>query len=333
MRCGRQFGRTAGVTASRHPFAALCIPLLLLGVEPGHTEPLRTTKIIVPGTPGASNDILARLLAQQIERAEGVKLVVENRPGAGNIVGSEAAARAAPDGKTLLINTPPFVIDPHLRKLPYDPFTSFEPICLLAHSPIVLVVNRTASYRTLADLLTAARARPRTLTVGGVGPATVGHIAVEALNRAAKVDVMFVAYPGNPPAVTALLGGHLDAVITGYPVVAGLLKSGELRALAATTPARIEPLPDLPTVAEAGYGEYGFDLWMGMVAPAHTPPEMISVLSGWFTAALRQPDTKERLASQGVYPSAVCGAEFGAFLRKEYDAYGRIIRDAHFKVE
>jgi tripartite-type tricarboxylate transporter receptor subunit TctC len=318
---------------SRRQFAALCIPLLMLSVQPGHTQTARTIKIIVPGTPGASNDILARVLARQIERAEGATLVVENRPGAGNVVGSEAAARAAPDGNTLLINNPPFVIDPHLRKLPYDPFTAFEPICHLANSPTVFVVNKTSPYRTLADLLAAARTQSRMVTVGGVGPGTVGHIAVEALKHAANVDVIFVAYPGNPPAITALLGGHIDAVLTGYPVVAGLVKSGELRALATASPARIEPLPDLPTVAETGYKAYGFDFWMGVVAPAHTPPETISLLSRWFTAALLQPETKVKLASQGLYPSAVCGADFGAFLRKEHDAYGRIIRGMNIKLE
>jgi len=329
----RRFTAVAGAMAAGRSLLALCIPLLMLSVQPGHAQTARTIKVIVPGTPGASNDVLARVLARQIERAEGATLVVENRPGAGNVIGSEAAARAAPDGNTLLINTPPFVIDPYLRKLPYDPFTAFEPICHLANSPIIFVVNKTSPYRTLADLLAAARARPRTVTVGGVGPGTVGHIAVESLKHMAKVDVIFVAYPGNPPAITALLGGHIDAVITGYSVAAELVKSGELRALATTTPARIEPLPELPTVAETGYRDYGFEFWMGVVAPARTPPETISLLSGWFTAALRQPETKVKLESQGLYPSAVCGADFGAFLRSQYQAYGRIIRDINIKPE
>jgi tripartite-type tricarboxylate transporter receptor subunit TctC len=333
MVCRRQCAAVPSIAAIKHSFLALCIPLLMLSVQPGHTQTARTIKIIVPGTPGASNDILARVLARQIERAEGATLVVENRPGAGNVIGSEAAARAVPDGNTLLINTPPFVIDPHLRKLPYDPFTAFEPICHLANSPTMFVVNKTSPYRTLADLLAAARAQPRTVTVGGVGPGTVGHLAVEALKHAANVDVTFVAYPGNPPAITALLGGHIDAVLTGYPVVAGLVKSGELRALAAATPARIEPLPDLPTVAESGYQDYGFDFWMGVVAPARTPPQTISLLGSWFAAALRQPETKVKLGAQGIYPSVVCGADFGAFLRKEYDAYGRIIRGMNIKLE
>jgi tripartite-type tricarboxylate transporter receptor subunit TctC len=304
-----------------------------LGVHVARSEPAKTVKIVVPGPPGAANDILARLLAEQIGRAEQVTLIVENRPGAGNIVGSEAVARAAPNGNTLLINNPPFVVDPHLRKLRYDPFTSFEPICYLANSPVIIVVNGTSPYRTLADLLTAARAKPRTVTIGGIGPGTTGHIAVESLKHAASIDMIFVAYPGNPPAVTALLGGHIDAVVTGYPVVAELVKSGQLRALATITPRRIEPLPDLPTVAEFGYSDYGFEFWMGVVAPAKTPPETVSLLSRWFTAALWNPETKAKLASQGFYPVGICGAAFAAFLRKEYDSYGRIIREADIKAD
>jgi len=318
-------------TRSSAVLSALLIATL--GIHVGRSEPAKTVKIVVPGPPGAANDILARLLAEQIGRAEQATLIVENRPGAGNIVGSEAVARAAPNGNTLLINNPPFVVDPHLHKLRYGPFTSFEPICYLANSPVIIVVNGTSPYRTLADLLTAARAKPRTVTIGGIGPGTTGHIAVESLKHAAYIDMIFVAYPGNPPAVTALLGGHIDAVVTGYPVVAELVKSGQLRALATITPRRIEPLPDLPTVAEFGYSDYGFEFWMGVVAPAKTPPETVSLLSRWFTAAMWNPETKAKLASQGFYPVGICGAAFATFLRKEYDSYGRIIHQADIKAD
>jgi len=329
----RQCLALATTATSVVSLAALCTLFVLPGTQPGRAETARTIRIVVPGTPGASNDILARLLAKQIERAEGATLIVEDRPGAGNAIGSEAVARAAPDGNTLLINAPPFVIDPYLRKLRYDPFTAFEPICHLASSPTIIVVNGASRYRTLADLLDAARARPGTVSVGGVGPGTTGHIAVESLKRVANAELMFVAYPGNPPAVTALLGGHIDAAITGYPVVAGLMKSGELRTLATTTRTRIEPLPDVPTVAESGYSDYAFDFWMGVVAPAKTPPETISLLGRWFTTALRNPETAAKLASHGLYPLGVCGADFGTFIRKEYEVYGRIIREANIKPE
>lgn len=308
------------------------LAVLALSAQPGWSE-TKTIKIVVPNPPGASTDILARLLAEQIGRAEGATLVVENRPGAGNIVGSETVARAAPDGKTLLINANPFVIDPHLRKLSYDPLTSFEPVCYLANSPSVIVVNSTSPYRTLNDLLSAARTKPDALTIAAVGPGTAAHMAFAMLKHAAEVDMVFVPYPGNPPAINALMGEHVDAAISGYPVVAELVKTGKLRALATTTRTRIEPLPALPTVAEFGYKDYGVDFWMGVVAPARTPPETISQLSGWFTAAMKAPEARAKLVAQTLYPVGICGADFAAFIRKQFDDYGRLIRASQIKVE
>ena len=157
-------------------------------------------------------------------------------------------------------------------------------------------------------------------------------MAVEAFKHAAGVDMIFVPYPGNPQAVTALLGHNIDVALSAYPVVAGLL-SGKLRALVTTNPARIEPLPDLPTVAESGYAGYGLDFWMGVVAPARTPPETISLLSRWFSAAVQAPETKAKLREQGIYPVGTCGADFAAFIRRQSEEYGRIIREANIKLE
>jgi tripartite-type tricarboxylate transporter receptor subunit TctC len=292
-----------------------------------------TTKIVVPNPPGASTDILARLLAEQIGRTEGSTMVVENRPGAGNVIGTESVSRAAADGNTLLINANPFVIDPHLRKLSYDPLTSFELICHLADSPNVFVVNATSPYKSLGDLLAAARDKPGSLTVAAVGPGTASHIGVEVLKRAAEVDITFVPYPGNAPALNALLGEHVTAVFTGYPAVAEFLKTGQLRALASATRTRIEHLPELPTVAEAGYKDYEVNFWIGVVAPAMTPKSTISRLVGSFTAALRAPETKAKLLANGLYPVGQCGGDFAGFIRNQYDEYGRIIRASNIKAE
>jgi len=308
------------------------LAVLALSAQTGWSE-TKTIKIVVPNPPGASPDILARLLAEQIGRAEGAALVIENRPGAGNIVGSEAVARAVPDGKTLLINASPFVIDSHLRRLSYDPLTSFEPVCYLANSPMVIVVSSKSPYRMLDDLLSAARTKPSALTIAAVGPGTAAHMAFATLKHAAQVDMVFVPYPGNPAAVNALMGEHVDAVISSYPVVAELVKSGKLRALATTTRTRIEPLPDLPTVAEFGYKDYGADFWMGVVAPAKTPPEIISKLSGWFTAAMKARETRAKLLAQALYPVGICGADFAGFIRKQSDDYGHLIREFEIKVE
>src|SRR5262245_52116000 len=215
---------------------------LALSGHGGRSQTTGTIKIIVPGPPGASTDTVARLLGEQVGRAERLTIVVENRPGAGNVIGTEAASRAAPDGNTLLINANPFVIDPHLRKLSYDPLTSFEPICHLVNSPLVIVVNSASPYRTLGDLLGAAHAKPGELTLAAVGPGTASHIGFEVLKRAAKVDIIFVPYLGNAPAISALMGQHVTSALTGYTVVAEQLKSGKLRALTSATRTRSELL-------------------------------------------------------------------------------------------
>jgi tripartite-type tricarboxylate transporter receptor subunit TctC len=313
--------------------AFFTIILLSLSDHDAGSQSTRPIKLIVPLAPGGGTDILARLLAEQIGRSQGPTMVIENRPGAGTVIGVEAAMHAAPDGNTLLFNTPPFVINPVLRKLNYDPLTSFEPICHLVSSPSVIAVNSASSYGTLTDLLEAARAKPGELTLGSVGPGTASHIAFEMLKRAANVNITFVPYPGNSPSVSALLGGHVTSVFANYAEVAEQIKAGKLRALATSSRTRIEPLPDVPTVAEFGYKDYEADLWYGVVAPAKTPKETLSQLADWFTAAMQAPETKPKLVAQGFYPVGICGADFGTFIRKKYDEYIRVIRDAHIKAE
>ena len=293
----------------------------------------RTIKIVVAQPPGGAADTLARLLAEQISRTQGLSMVIENRPGAASIIGTEAVSRAAPDGNTLLLISPSFVVNSHLRKLHYDPFNSFESICYLVQTPTVILVNSASPYGTLAELMNAARAKPGDLTLAAAGPATPAHMAFERLKRAANVNMTFVPYSGGTPAVTALLGKHVTSALTDYPGAAVQLKAGKLRALAAATRTRIEALPDVPTVAETGYEDSELDLWFGLAAPAKTPKETVSQLAGWFTAALQASDIKMKLAVQGLYPVGTCGADFGAFLHKQYDESGRVIRESNIKAE
>jgi tripartite-type tricarboxylate transporter receptor subunit TctC len=297
------------------------------------SQTTKTIKNIVPFPAGGGTDILARLLADQIVRAQGVTMLIENRPGAGTVIGSEAASRASPDGNTLLFNTAALVIGPHLRKLNYDPLTSFEPVCHLVDTPVFVVVNAASPYRTLADLFDAARAKPGELTLASVGPAATLHIASEKLKRAANVNMIYVRFPGAAPTVSALLGGHVTAALAEYPVVVEQVKTGKMRALATGSRRRVDPLTDVPTVAETAYQDYEADVWYGVLAPAKTPKETISQLSGWFTAALQAPETKQKLVAQGLFPVGKCSADFGAHIRKQYDEYGRIIREANIKPE
>jgi tripartite-type tricarboxylate transporter receptor subunit TctC len=312
------------------------VVLIILCALSGHGASAQTSspiKIIVPSTPGGGSDVLARLLADQIGRSQGPTMVIENRPGASNTIGAEAVARAAPDGNTLLITTPEFVITPHLRKLNYEPLTSFEPICYLVRSPQAIVVNAASPYRTLADLLEAARSKPGELTLASAGPASSPHIAIEKLKRAAGVNITYVPYQGSGPAVNALMGEHLTAVFASYPNVVEPVRSGRLRALAIASLTRIEQLPEAPTVIESGFKDYEADLWYGVVAPAKTPKEVLAQLAGWFTAAIQVPEIKSKLLAQGLFPVGTCGAGFSDFLRKQYDDYGVAIRDANIKAQ
>src|SRR6478735_8289946 len=287
---------------------------LLAGLSAVHAQSSRTIKLLVPYPPAGTADIVARLLGDQIGRAGGPTIVIENRPGGGTAIASEAVSRAAPDGSTLLMISPEFVITPHLRKPNYDPLTSFEPICQLVNSPTVIVVNAESPYRTLADLLDAARAKPGEVTMASTG---IFQVAIEQLKRAANVNLTFLPYAGNAPASNALLGGHISSLFAVYPTVAELVKSGKLRALAAASLKRIAALPDVPTVIEAGYPGYEVESWSGLLAPAKTPYRDISQLASYFTAALAAPEIKSKLVAQDSYAVSVCGAGFAAFIRKQ----------------
>jgi tripartite-type tricarboxylate transporter receptor subunit TctC len=292
-----------------------------------------TIKVVIPFPAGGSTDTLLRLATEHIGRAHNVAFVIENRPGAGTVIATEAVARAAPDGNTILANANSFVINPHLRKLAYDPLTAFEPICYLVSSPQVIVVNSTSPYRTLADFTQAARAKPGELTMASLGPATAQHIAVEQLKRAAGINVNFLPYPGNVPAVTALLGGHVTSVLANFAEVAGPLQAGNLRALATTAKSRVAPLPQVPTVSEQGYPDYEATVWLGLVAPAKTPPEIVARLGSWFAEAIQSPDVKPKLLDLGLFPIGQCGGSFRSFLQQQFEDYGRHIRAANIKLQ
>ena len=182
-------------------------------------------------------------------------------------------------------------------------------------------------------LVAAARAKPGALTLASAGPATSFHIAIEVLKREANVNLTYVPYPGDPPAINALLGEHVTSMFANYATVSEQLNAGKLRALATGSRTRIEPLPELPTFAESGYKDYEVENWFGVVAPAKTPKETISQLIGWYTAALGISEVKSKLAVQGLFPVAMCGADFVAHIRKQYDEYGRAIREANIKAE
>jgi tripartite-type tricarboxylate transporter receptor subunit TctC len=317
---------------SRAAFVCLLAALLLV-VHDSAWSQARVVKLVVPFPGGGLNESMFRVVADQIGRQGGPTFVIEARPGAGTTIATEAVSRAAPDGNTVLIVSNSFVISPHVRKLTYDPLTSFVPICDLWQSPIVFAVNSASSYYTLADLLAVARVKPAELTLASSGPATGTQIAFEQLRRAANVDMTFVPFGGNGPVVNALLGNHVASALADYGLLGEHFNSGRLRALAVAGRTRIEPLPDVPTVAESGYENYDADIWYGLVAPAKTPKEKIVQFVDWLNSALQDPAVRAKLVAVGLYPVGMCGADFSAFLRKQYDAYGRVIRESNIKAE
>ncbi len=293
----------------------------------------RTVRAIVPTPPAGVNDLMARLMGDYLGKAHGLSMVVENRAGASESIGTEAVARAAPDGNTLLFGSSQVVINPLLRKVNYSPLESFEPVCLMVQAPLVYSVQAASPHRTLKDLLDAARAKPGSVTVGSLGPGTPFDIGLALLKNATNVDITFVPFNGNAPSINALLGGHVTATFNSYSSASAQIKGGLLRPLAVASKTRIPPLPDVPTVIESGVKDYEVAPWFGVYAPAKTPKEIVTQYAEWFSGALKAPEVKEKLAAQELYPQGICGADFSAFLRKQNEEYARVIKEANFKLE
>jgi len=292
----------------------------------------RVIRFIVPVPPGASTDFIARLMAAQIGAKQGVDIVVENRPGASGMIGTEFVSRQAPDGNTVLFTPGTYLIDAQIRKVPYHPVNDFEPLCSLVQAPAVLVVPQSSPYRSLADLLKDARERGR-VSVGAIGPGSSFQLGLLELMSKSNTEVTFVPYQGSAPVLTDTMGGHVSAGIAGFSVVSGALKAGQLRALAVASDSRIAPLPEVPTFKESGFPTVQMDNWFGAIVPAKTPADITTRLIAWLMAAMNVPDVKRKLAVQGLYPVLTCGSDFADLIRKRYAEYGLAIKRAGLKTE
>jgi len=314
--------------------AALALAILTIAAadHPAWSQAARTIRVVLTVPPGGSIDILFRLLADQISSTRGQTVIIESRPGAGGVIAAEAVARAAPDGNTLLSNNNGTIISAILRKVNYDPL-SFEPICYLVTTPQIVVVNSASPYRTLAELLDAARAKPGELSIASVGPNTTQHLGIERLKRLAGANLTYVSYPGGAATANALLGAHVTSAVLNWSEVGEHITAGKARALATMALHRIESMPDLPTVSESGYRDFETDVWFGLVAPAKTPKETVSQLIDWFREALLAPQVKAKLVAQALYPNPKCGAEFDAHLRRQSELFTQLIRDLNIKTE
>jgi tripartite-type tricarboxylate transporter receptor subunit TctC len=295
--------------------------------------PSKPVHIFVPYAAGGGVDILARTLGDVVSRQWGQGVVVENRPGAGGVVASQALAAAAPDGYTLIVVASGHATNPFLyEKLPYDTFRDFTPISLLASSPNILLVKADSPFKTVADVIAQARAKPGSLAYGHAGNGTSTHLAGELLKNLARIDINAIPYKGGAPAVNDLLGGQIPMSFNNGPESVGQLAAGSVRALAVTTASRASFLPEVPSMSETVPG-YDTEVWWGLLGPAGMPPDLVETLSHDFVAALNTDAVKQRLGKLGASPIGSSPKAFDAKIHADYDKWGPIIKAAGMKAE
>jgi tripartite-type tricarboxylate transporter receptor subunit TctC len=293
--------------------------------------PQKSVRIVVPFAPGGASDIIARLLAADLTEAFGQNVVVDNRGGGGTVLGTEIVARAPADGHTLLVNTPSFTINAGVRKLPYDSFADFSPVTLIAVSPLALVTHPSLPVRSMKELIALAKSRPGQLIYASSGQGSPTHMGMELL-RFSGVRMTHVPYKGAAPALTDLIGGHVQLMQTSVIVVKPHAATGRLRPIAVTTAKRSAALPDVQAIAETIPG-YEVLNWWGLTAPAKTPAAIVERLHSEVARSMAKSANRERLVSEGVEPARGGAAEFAAMLRGEADKWGRVGREIHLKLD
>src|SRR6266516_6212194 len=296
--------------------------------------PDRVIKIIVPFAPGGGTDAIARVLAQEIAKDLGGSIIIENKPGAGTIIGAQAVATAEGDGYTLLMGSFAHAVNPSLNaKLPFDPNKDFAPVALVARSPNIVVVNPKSSFRSVADLIAAAKAEPDKISYGTFGTGTSAHLAGEMFKHMARVNLTTVPYKGAAPGITDLIGGQIQVMFTTVASAASLIAGGQLRALAVTSAERSPAFPQLPTVAEAGVPGYAAESWYGLFAPARTPADVIDRLNKSAALAVQSEAFKRLGVNEGLVMVARPPQELDRYVRGEEERWRKVIQDAGIKVE
>jgi tripartite-type tricarboxylate transporter receptor subunit TctC len=310
------------------------LPSVLSNDKAWALYPDRIVRIVVPFAPGGGTDVVARTLAQEMTRDLGVTVMIENKPGAGTIIGTQAVAASDPDGYTLLMGTFANAVNPSLNaKLPYDPHKDFTPVALVARSFNVVVVNPKSPIKSIADLIAAAKADPDKLSYGTFGIGTSAHLAGELFKSLAKVQLTTVNYKGAAPAITDLIGGQIQVMFTTVASAAALIEAGQLRALAVTSKERSPAFPDLPTVAEAGVPGYAAESWYGLFAPARTPADIVERLNKSAATAVQSEAFKKLGVNEGLVMVARPPQEFDRYVRGEEERWRKVIEDAGIKVE
>jgi tripartite-type tricarboxylate transporter receptor subunit TctC len=316
-------------------FTLLLTSLFFTSVVWAQAYPNRPVRVIVPWPPGQATDIAARVVAEKLQQELGQPFVADNRPGAGGSIGTDAVAKAAPDGYTLLAaSSGPISIMPNLQKIPYDPLKDLAPVSLIAMAPFALVTHPSFPASNAAEFVKLVRANPDKYTFSSSGTGATAHLVSELFNSMAGLKARHVPYKGSAPAIADLIGGQISYTLETVASLTGHIKAGRLKVLGVTSGKRTAGLPDVPTLAEAAnIPGYDIGAWIGYAAPPGTPKEIAAKLSAEIAKAMQASDLKERYLALGMDPASSTPDEMAAFMKKEQARYGAIIKNANIKVE
>ncbi|URW82659.1 tripartite tricarboxylate transporter substrate binding protein [Alcaligenes sp. DN25] len=310
--------------------ALTAVPSLVSAQE----YPTKPITIIVPFPAGGTLDNLTRSLAQKMSDDFKQPVIIDNKPGAGTVIGTEIVARAAPDGYTLGMVANSFAINPSLYdNLRYDSVKDFTPVSWVAYTPHLLVANPDVPVKSLADVIATAKSKPGELSFASFGAGTSPHIAIERLKAEAKIDVLHIPYKGQAPALNDLLGGHVDMMFANTPDVLPHVKSGKLRAIALANDTRLESIPEVPTFKGAGVDNMNSNSWYGVIVPSGTPASIVEKLSAEFVRIVNLPEIRERLLAQGLEPAGTTSAEFAEYLKSEMEMAAKVVKASGASVQ
>jgi tripartite-type tricarboxylate transporter receptor subunit TctC len=316
------------------PFAVIALALFCATALHAQPYPSKPIRIIVPFPPGGAADVTARVLGEHMAKGLGQPIIIENRPGAGAVIGYEAGARAAGDGYTMLVVFPSFVINAFVRSsLQYQPFRDFKAVGQTISVPMAISIHPSLPVKSMKDLIALARSRPGELGYGTPGAGTTHHFVGEMLGVAAGVKFNHVPYSGGAPSVTAAAGGHVPMLISNVSEIAPFAKMGKLRALAVTTAERAETLPDVPSYREAGFPQLAMSNWAGIVVPAATPQAVITRLNSEMVSGLRNTQIQDKLKVQGMLTTPGAPEQFDALLKSESTRYAKAVQDSGIKLD
>lgn len=329
--------RRIGNASHRLALAAAFVAATTFFAAPANAQayPTRPIKLIVPFPAGGGTDIIAREVANRVATQQGWTIIVDNKPGSGGNLGVDAAAKAAPDGYTLVLGqTSNLAINPTLYpKLPYSPLKDLTPVGLVASAPLVLVVASDSPYKTLADVIAAGKAKPDALNYASSGSGTVAHLVAVQLQKAANVRFTHIPYKGASQGVTDVIGGRVQMYMSSIPTLIGHIKGGKMRALAVTSLKRADDLPNVPTVAESGYKGFEAVTWFGIAGPAGMPKDVVTKLNAAFNKALESAEVQKKMGEQGADIVVGTPDKFSALMRDDIVRWGAIVKESGAKVE